>query len=304
MVDSKLKRELPLYLMLIIPVFLALVYNYFPMFGAIMAFQDFLPSSHGFLYALAHSRFVGLEVFKDIVNSPDAYLAVRNTVFISSMKVVVKLFVPLVLALLLNEVASVRFRKMVTTITYMPFFLSWVVLGGILLDFFSPQDGAFNKFMIMIGLAPTYFFGTAGQFPYAVVLSDLWKEVGYNTIIFLAAIISVDITMFESAIVDGAGRWKQTIHIMLPSIASIIVLVGILNLGNILNAGYDQIFNLYSPIVYSTGDIIDTFAFRTGIQQAMFSYATAIGLFKSVVSFILISLSYFIASKYSNYRVF
>lgn len=304
MKNSKLKRELPLYAMLVLPMILALLYNYLPMAGLVMAFQDFMPSSHGFVYALIHSKFIGASVFKDLLNSPDALRAIFNTIFIASMKITAKLFVPLIFALLLNEVTSLKFRRAVTTITYIPFFLSWVVLGGILLDFFSPQNGAFNNFIALFGLKPTYFFGTASQFPFAVVLSDLWKEIGYNTIIFLAAIISVDTALYESAKVDGAGSWKQTIHVTIPSIAPMVVLVGILSLGNILNAGYDQIFNLYNPVVYSSGDIIDTFAFRMGIQQAMFSYATAVGLFKSVVSLILISASYFLANKYSRYRVF
>lgn len=304
MKDSKLKRELPLYAMLLVPVTIVVIFAYIPILGNIMAFENFMPSRYGFIYALLHSKFVGLNVYKDVLALPNTLGVVWNTFFIATMKIILKLSVPLVFALLLNEVSKEWFRKAVATITYLPFFISWVVMAGILLDFFSPQDGAFNKVIELMGMKPTFFFGTASQFPYAVVLSDLWKEVGYNTIIFLAALTSVDVTLYEAAVIDGAGRWKQTLNVTIPSIAPIIVLVGILSLGNVLNAGQDEILNLYNPGVYSSGDIIDTFVFRQGIQMGQFSTATAVGLFKSVVSFVMISLSYIIANKYSDYRVF
>lgn len=305
MPKSQLKRELPLYVMIMIPAILVFVFSYIPMAGIVMAFQDFVPSSHGFLYSLIHSRFVGLDVFRTLFISPDTKSVIANTFFISALKIVVKLLVPLIFALLLNEVTKNWFRKLATTITYLPFFLSWVVVGGVLLDFFSPQDGAFNHLLNQIGIThPTFFFGTASQFPYAVVVSDLWKEIGYNTIIFLAALTSVDVSMYEAAVIDGAGRWKQTIYLTLPAITPMVILVGILSLGNILNAGQDQILNLYSPVVYSSGDIIDTYAFRQGIQQGQFSIATAVGLFKSIVSFLMISVSYWLTNKWTGYRVF
>ena len=229
--------------------------------------------------------------------------ALFNTVFIASMEIVIKILVPLVFALLLNEVTSVWFKKAALTITYLPFFISWVVLGAILLNFFSPENGSFNSIIALFGLKPTFLFGSAGQFPFMVVITDLWQQIGYNTIIYLAALTSIDLTMYEAAIMDGAGRWKQTIFVTIPSIAPIVILVVILSMGNIVNLNFNQIFNLYSPAVYSSGDVIDTYAFRMGIQQGMFSIATAVGFFKSVVSFIMISISYFLASKFSNYKV-
>ncbi|OCT15092.1 protein lplB [Paenibacillus pectinilyticus] len=302
---SQMKKEFSLYAMILMPALVVLVFGYIPMLGIVMAFEDFVPTSHGFIYSLIHSKFVGLDVFRTIWISPDAKSVIANTFFIAGMKIIVKLAVPLVFALLLNEVSKGWFRKLGTTITYLPFFLSWVVVGGVLLDFFSPQDGAFNHLLAMFGLPhDTFFFGTATQFPFAIVISDLWKEVGFNTIIFLAALTSVDLTMYEAAMIDGAGRWKQTIYLTIPTITPMIILVGILSLGNILNAGQDQILNLYSPGVYSSGDIIDTYAFRQGIQQGEFSIATAVGLFKSVVSFLMISTSYWLANKFTDYRVF
>jgi putative aldouronate transport system permease protein len=290
--------------MLLAPVAITLVYSYLPMLGIVMAFQDYVANVHGFIYSLLHSRFVGLDIFKELFNSYDALEVVWNTFFMATMKIVLKLIGPLVLALLLNEVTRSWFKKLVTTVTYLPFFLSWVVMGTVLLRFFSPQDGAFNTIIVALGGQPTFFFGTASQFPYAVVLSDLWKEGGYNTIIFLAALTGVDLEQYEAAVLDGAGRWKQTLYVTLPSISAIIMLVSILSLGNILNAGFDQIFNLYSPAVYSTGDIIDTYAFRRGIKDGQFNIATAVGLFKSAVSFVMISLSYWLAKRFSNYRIF
>lgn len=185
-----------------------------------------------------------------------------------------------------------------------PMFLSWVILGGIILDFASPVSGALNKFIEMLGGESIYFFGKAALFPYMVVITDLWRDLGFSTIIFLAALSSVDPNLYEAAIVDGAGRWKQTWHISLPAMMPIVMLSTILSLGVILKAGFAQILNLYSPMVYSTGDIIDTYVYRIGLREGRYSMATAVGLFQSSVSFVLITISYWFANKFSNYRVF
>ncbi|MEN6312610.1 MAG: ABC transporter permease subunit [Clostridiaceae bacterium] len=294
-----LKRDFPLHIMLFVPVIFLIVYCYWPMVGILMAFEDFIPTK-GFF----GSRFVGLENFKYIFSMPDTLSIVWNTFFIAIMKIAIKIIIPLVFALLLNEVGKAWFKKLVQTITYFPYFLSWVVLGGILLDFFSPSDGLVNKFLNLLGKQSFYFFGDEKAFPFMVVLTEVWKNMGFNTIIFLAAITGIDPARYEAAIVDGAGRWKQTIYVTIPGIAGMIVLVSILAMGNILNAGFDQIFNLYSPLVYSTGDIIDTFVYRTALLDGQFNIGTAAGLFKSAISFVMITLSYTIANKYSNYRVF
>jgi len=294
-----LKRDFPLHIMLSVPVIFLIVYCYWPMIGILMAFEDFIPTK-GFF----GSRFVGLENFKYIFSMPDTLSIVWNTFFIAIMKIVMKIIIPLVFALLLNEVGRAWLKKLVQTITYFPYFLSWVVLGGILLDFFSPSDGLVNKFLNLFGKESFYFFGDEKAFPFMVVLTEVWKNMGFNTIIFLAAITGIDPARYEAAIVDGAGRWKQTLYVTIPGIAGMIVLVSILSMGNILNAGFDQIFNLYSPLVYSTGDIIDTFVYRTALLDGQFNIGTAAGLFKSAISFVMITLSYTIANKYSNYRVF
>lgn len=290
--------------MLIVPALLVLVYCYGPMLGLLMAFEDFTPSTRGIVYSLLHSRFIGLETFRYILDMPDTLTVVWNTFFISMMKIIVKLIVPLIYALLINEVSVKWYKKAVQTITFLPYFLSWVILSGILLDFFSPRDGAVNQLLAAIKLTPVYFFGNAAIFPFMLVATDLWKEVGLNTIIILAAITNIDPTLYEAAIIDGAGRWKQIRHVTIPGIATIVMLLGVLSMGDVLNAGFDQVFNLYSPSVYSSGDIIDTYVYRAGLQNGQFSIATAVGLFKSLVAFVMITLGYRLASRFSNYRIF
>ncbi|MFP4382468.1 MAG: ABC transporter permease [Spirochaetia bacterium] len=296
---EKFKAVLPLHLMLLPAVILLAIYEYFPMVGLTMAFQDFIPN-RGFF----GSPWVGLDNFEYMFKIKQFRRVIFNTFFISTMKIVVKTVVPIILALLLNEVGKSWFKRSVQTITYLPHFLSWVILGGIILDFASPVSGALNKFIEMLGGEPIYFFGEAALFPYMVVATDLWRDLGFSTIIFLAALSSVDPNLYEAAIVDGAGRWKQTWHISLPAMMPIVMLSTILSLGIILKAGFAQILNLYSPMVYSTGDIIDTYVYRIGLKEGRYSLATAVGLFQSSVSFVLITISYWFANKFSNYRVF
>lgn len=299
MKNTKLIKEIPLHLMLVIPLILLFLYYYGPMVGILMAFEDFVPSK-GFF----GSNFVGLDNFKYIFSMKDTYQILWNTFFIAFLKIIFKTAVPFVFALLLNEVGKEWFKKTVQSITFFPYFLSWVVLGGILLDFFSPTVGMVNEVLKFIGLKSFYFFGEPGVFPYMLVMTDVWKDIGYNTIIFLAAIAGVNPALYESAVVDGAGRFKQAMHITIPGITGMLILVVILSMGNILNAGFDQIFNLYTPLVYSTGDILDTFVYRTALLNGQLNIGAAVGLFRSVVSFVIIVTSYVFANKYSNYRVF
>ena len=195
-------------------------------------------------------------------------------------------------------------KRTVQTLIYLPHFLSWVILAGVFIDLLSPTEGIVNRFLGVFGLEPIYFLGDESWFPYTMVLTDVWKEFGFGTIIYLAALTGIDPTLYEAAVVDGAGRFRQTLHITLPGILPTIVLMTVLALGNVLNAGFDQIYNLLSPQVYSTGDIIDTMVYRLGLQQVQYSTATAVGLFKSVISFALISVSYLLAYKFADYQIF
>lgn len=217
---------------------------------------------------------------------------------------------PVGFALLLNEVKVRWFKKAAQTITYLPYFLSWVVLSGILLKFLSPgsataDPGFLNTLLMQLHIIkePVYFLGSNDTFRGTMVVSDIWKNFGYNAIVYLAALTGIDPTLYEASAIDGAGRWKQTLHVTLPGIAPFIALMTILSIGNVLNAGFDQIFNLYSPAVYASGDIIDTLVYRLGMINKQYSLSAAVGLLKSVVSCILILTGYKLADKYAGYRV-
>ncbi|HZG86278.1 ABC transporter permease [Paenibacillus sp.] len=278
---------------------LVVIYCYGPMLGLVIAFQKFVPAR-----GIGASEWIGLENFKYVMALPGTMQVLWNTVAIAFMKMAAQLVVPIVFALLLNEVRKAVFKRSVQTLIYLPHFLSWVILGGILIDMLSPSEGILKDLLLLFGIEPIYFLGSNFWFRYVIVISDVWKEFGFNTIVYLAALTGINPALYEAAIVDGAGRWKQTLHITLPGMSSIIILLAVLSLGNVLNAGFDQVFNLYSPQVYQTGDIIDTFVYRLGLEQAQYGVATAVGLFKSVVSLTFISLSYYLAYRFANYRIF
>jgi len=292
-------REMPLHIMILPAFIFVFIYSYIPMFGIIISFQNFTPVN-GFL----GSKYVGLDNFRYILQFPDIYQVLWNTIYIALMKIVGNLIVPVIVALLLNELTKQFHKRAFQTIVYLPNFLSWVIVSGLIIDILSPSEGVVNKVLHFVGMEEVFFLGNQTWFPFIMVITDIWKSFGFGTVIFLAALTSIDPTLYESSIVDGANRWKQTIHITLPGLKPVIILMTVLSLGNILNAGFEQIFNLYNPMVYATGDIIDTLVYRLGIVDAQYSPATAVGLFKSVISFIMIAVSYKLADKFANYRIF
>ncbi|MDI4648567.1 ABC transporter permease [Cohnella hashimotonis] len=296
----KTRRELPLHFMLLPGLVLILIFAYIPMVGVSIAFQNFIPLKGLF----GGQEWVGLDNFDYVFSMPTIWQVVWNTLRIAALKIVAGLVVPIAFALLLNEVRNVLFKRTTQTIIYFPYFLSWIILGGILIDILSPSTGIVNKFLGWVGIGPIFFLGENAWFPYTMVVSDIWKTFGFNTIIYLAAITSIDPSLYEAAAADGAGRWKQTWHVTLPGMHMIIVLLMVLSLGTVLDAGFDQIFNLYSPQVYESGDIVDTMVYRMGLQQTQFGPSTAVGLLKSLVSFILISTSYLVAYRLFKYRLF
>ncbi|MBW7455609.1 ABC transporter permease [Paenibacillus sepulcri] len=296
---KKWSGQLPLHLMILPGLILILIYHYGPMFGFIIAFENFVPAK-----GIFGSKWSGLDNFRYVLEMPETKLILLNTVYIALMKIVAGLVVPIITALLLNEVKKEFVKRGVQTLIYLPHFLSWIILGGILIDILSPSNGIVNQFLGLFGIEPIYFLGDNSWFRYVLVASDAWKEFGFNTIVYLAALTSINPALYEAAIVDGANRWKQTLNVTLPGMAPIIILLLTLSLGNVLNAGFDQVFNLYSPQVYETGDIIDTFVYRIGLIDAQYGVATAVGLFKSIVSMVFISLSYYIAYRFANYRIF
>ena len=214
------------------------------------------------------------------------------------------LLVPVTVALMLNEVGSSKIKRPIQTIIYFPHFLSWIIFGGILIDLLSPSSGIVNKIITALGGKAIYFLGDNRYFRGTVILTDVWKNFGYGTVVYMASITGIDPTLYEAAAIDGAGRWKQTWYVTLPMLVPIIILMTVLALGNVLSAGFDQVYNLYSPVVYPTGDIIDTYVYRLGLQNGKYAIGTAVGLFKSVVSCILISSSLFIAYRFAGYKVF
>lgn len=292
------KRELPFYIMLLPGVIFVLIFSYFPMFGLVMAFQDFTP-----LRGFAHSEWVGLRNFKEMLALPTFKEVVGNTLFISICKIILRLLVPLVLALQLNEVLHRKFMRISQTVFFLPYFLSWAVVSGMLRNLFQ-YDGVVNTVLSKFGIEPILFLGSNTWFPILIILSDVWKDMGYNMIIFLAAITSVDPALHESAALDGANRFQRMWHITLPTIRPIVVMLLVLSLGSVLSAGMEQIMLLYNPMVYKSADIIDTLVYRLGLINHQWSLSTAVGMMKSVISFVLIVISYRIASKHFDYQIF
>jgi len=293
-----LRKEFPLHLMLLPGVILTVIYAYGPMAGLVMAFQQFEPLS-GFF----KSEWVGFDNFTYVFNLPDFNQVLWNTIVISLFKMVLFLVVPLILALLLNEVTRRWFSRFIQSAIFLPFFLSWTVLGGVVIELFS-MDGPVNGIVKSLGSEPIMFMLNNDWFRGIIIGSDVWKGMGYNMIVMLAAITGINATLYEAAEVDGAGKWKQMVHITLPGIAPIIILLSVLSLGNVLNAGFEQILIMYNPTVYEGADVIDTFVYRLGMFSQQFGPAAAVGLFKSVISLGLVSITYYAAYKYNNYRIF
>jgi len=287
------------YCLMLVPGMLWLfLFSIVPMYGIVMAFQDFNPA-RGFF----RSKWTGLDNFEYLFMLGDAKQVVVNTLVIALGKMILNLVIPLAFALLLNEVKNRHFKKLVQTIVYLPHFLSWVILASVVLNIFGYQ-GVVNTIAGWFGVPPKVWMSDASIFRQIVIGSEVWKEFGYNAVIFLAALTGINPNLYEAASIDGAGRLRSVWHVTIPGITSTIVLLGVLGLGNVLNAGFDQIYNLYNPLVYSTGDIIDTWVYRMGLINLQFSLATAAGLLKSVVSFFLIVASYLMAYKFADYKVF
>ncbi len=298
-IKRRFQREYVLHLMLVLPVAFTLVFNYLPMGGLIMAFQQFKP-----WLGFTKSPWVGLEHFRTLFNYPQSTQVIWNTVVLSGMKLAANLIAPFLFAIFLNEVRHMLYKRVIQTLVYLPHFLSWVILGGICLDIFALNGGAINQILGLFSVKPIFFLGDNDWFRFTIVVTDVWKEFGFGAIVFLAAIVGVDPSLYEASEVDGANRFQQTMHITIPAMIPITVVVTTLALSKILDAGFDQIFNLYNPLVYEKGDIIDTYVFRTGILQSQFSFSTAVGMFKSVVGLVLVVITYRLAHKFANYRIF
>ena len=292
------KHALYYHAMILPGIIMLILFHYVPMFGIVMAFQKFVPAK-GFL----GSKWVGLKNFQTIFRFADFRNAVGNTLIIAVLKIICGIVVPVFFALVLNECRTQWIKRPIQTIVYLPHFLSWVILAVIFQNMLS-LNGLFNKIVGFFGVQPDIWLIRAKYFRTILIITDVWQSFGYGAIIYLAAMTSISPDLYEAASIDGASRFQRIWHITLPGIVPTVVLMSTLALRGILNAGFDQVYNLYCPLVYSTGDIIDTYVYRMGLVNLQYSMSTAVGLVKSAIGMLLIVLSYFLADRLANYSIF
>lgn len=285
------------YLMLLfLPGFLVFtVFKLVPLSGLIIAFEDYT-----FKGGMFGSEFVGLDNFKQLFANPYFFTVMKNTLWISFLKIILGFPCPVILALIYNEISDGGFKRVTQTITYLPHFFSWVVLSGMVVTVFSPSTGIVNSIIEFCGGTPVYFLASKKYFVPVLIITDIWKEIGWGSIVYLAAISGVSSEIYEAAIIDGAKRWQKMFYITIPCIMPTIAVMLILRLGTVLDAGFDQIFNLYNPAVYDVADIIDTYTYREGIGNYRYSYATAFSFFKSIVGLVMILLTNSLVKRFSE----
>jgi putative aldouronate transport system permease protein len=288
-------RDKYLYLLLLPGILLILIFKYYPMYGLIIAFKEY-----NIFTGISASPWTGLLQFERLFRTPDFEQIFANTFIISFLKLIVGFPAAIILSLLLNELRHLPFKKLTQTIIYLPHFISWVIFAGIIMIFLNPVDGIINYVINLFGGEPISFLTEARYFRSILVITDVYKEIGWGTIIYLAAMSGADPHQYEAAIMDGAGRFKQMWHVTIPAIRPVIIILFILSLGNILEAGFMQIFLLYNPLVYDVSDVIDTYVYRKGILESNYSLGAAAGIFKSVIAFILIVLANKIVKKTGN----
>jgi len=277
------KNNIDLYLLLLPGVIFLLLFKYVPMFGVVIAFQDF-----NIFEGIKGSEWVGFLNFQKLISFDEFYQVLTNTLLISIYKVVFLFPMPIIVALMLNEVRGDLFKRGLQTIIYLPHFLSWIVITGLFVNILSPSGGLINNILGWFGVQPISFMTDNRFFRSVVVITAGWKEVGWNAIVYIAAIAGIEQELYEAAEIDGAGRFGKIKNITIPGIMSTIVMLFILRLGHILDAGTEQILAMYNSLVYSTGDVIGTYVYRMGLGKMDYSFSTAVGLFNSVVGLILV----------------
>lgn len=292
---NAIKRHKLYYLLIFPGVLYFLVFHYVPMYGITIAFKDIAPFEG--LKGIFTAEWVGLQHFKNFASSYYFWDIIGNTLTISVYRLVFGFPAPIILALLINEARHVMFKRTVQTISYLPHFISMVVLAGLTTTLLSTDGGFINGLLQKLGFEPVAFLTDTNMFRPVLVISAIWKEVGWSSIIYLAAIAGVDPQLYEAAKVDGASRLRQIRHITIPGISHIIVILFILQIGHIMDAGFEQVFLLYSPPVYDVADIIDTYVYRKGLVEVQYSFAAAVGLFKSVIAVILVVGANYLAKK-------
>lgn len=287
-----------LYLMLIPGIVFFLVYRYIPIGGLVVAFQDYKVYK-----GIGGSEWVGFDHFKYLFNSSDFFKITKNTLVLSLLDLAIVFPVAIVLALMLNEVRNMAFKKTVQSIVYLPHFLSWVIVGGMVITFLS-MEGPLNQFLGLFGYEPTIFIQESSYFRAIVIVSSMWKEIGWSSIIFLAAMSGVNPSLYEAARMDGAGRFRMMWSITIPSILTTILILFLLRIGQLLDLSFEQIYVLYNAAVYDVGDVLDTYIFRNGIEQGLYSYTAAIGMFKSVVGFIMLFGANYLSRRFTQSSLF
>ncbi|MBS4206880.1 ABC transporter permease subunit [Bacillus sp. FJAT-50079] len=276
-------KHWPIYSMIMPGVLYFLIFKYIPLAGSIIAFQDY-----NVFKGISGSTFVGFKHFVNLFTYPEFTQVFNNTLLISLYKLLFGFPAPILLALLLNEVRKMAFKRTVQTVLYLPHFLSWVIVGGLVINLLSPSTGIVNEIIRAFGGKEIFFMQEPGYFRSIVVGSGVWKDVGWNTIIYMAALAGINPQLYEAAEVDGAGKLRQVWNITLPSLLPTIMILLLLQIGNILDLGFEQIYMLLNPLVRETGEVLDTYIYRVGLVGGQFSYTTAIGIFKSVIGLILI----------------
>jgi putative aldouronate transport system permease protein len=271
------------------------VFYYIPMYGITIAFKDF-----SIIKGIMGSPWVGMEHFETMWSSPEFTRVLRNTLIISGLKLVFVYTSGIFLALALNEIFHEKFKKFVQSVTYIPHFLSWVIIGSVMVEILSPSSGLINKIIMAFGGDPIYFLAEEKWFVPILILSDIWQSAGWGSIIYLAAIAGIDQQLYEAATMDGAGRFRKIWSITIPSIMNVIIIMMIFNIGYIMNSGFDQIFNLYNPRVYEVSDILDTYVYRVGLIQMNYSFSTAVGVFKSVIGLVLVLAANKMANRFGQ----
>lgn len=288
-------RDRYLYIMFVIPLLFFVVFRYIPMLGTVIAFKDYKINQ-----GIWGSSWVGLKYFERLFLSKDFYKILYNTLTLSVYNIVIGFPIPIILAILLNELGNLKFKKTVQSILYVPYFISWVVLGSILTSILSPSTGVINVLLGLFGVEPIYFLADKFWWKVVYVFSGIWQSSGWGTIIYLAAITGIDGELYSAAKIDGANKWQQILHITLPSISTTICILLIMRMGSVLSLNFEQIYVLQNDMVIDISDVISTYEYRLGLLNMQYSYTTAIGLFKGVIGLLLVAITNAIVNKISD----
>ncbi|MCI8886553.1 MAG: sugar ABC transporter permease [Hungatella sp.] len=291
---KEIRKYLPFYMFLLPALILVILFCYMPMEGLTIAFKDYKMAR-----GIEGSDWVGLKHFHALFSDPNFYRVLGNTLKISILTLLTTFPVTIVFTILVNEIASKRFKSVVQTITYMPHFLSWVVVGTFVYQLLSPTGGVFNAILIKLGILekPLYFMAQKDMFVPIYLITNLWKSTGYSIVIYLATIAGIDTTMYDAASIDGANRFHRILYITLPAMFPTMCTMLILNIGSLVSVGFDPVFNLYNDATYQTADVISTYVYRKGMVESRYDFSTAIGLFQNVVSLALVLFANWFARK-------